>query len=68
VQKSDGFEEGCSKLLNPLLYSHIDTLCQLAMFALLIETIFVQTVIQAFIMMAIIILAWLWAHSYQDEK
>jgi hypothetical protein len=69
VPKPTGFEEGSSKLLNPYFFDrHLDRLCQLALIALTVETIFVQTIIQAFILIQVILMAGLWAHSYNDER
>jgi hypothetical protein len=61
-------ERTTSRLLNPIFDRHLDSLCQLAMFALAIETIFVQTIIQAFILILLVGKVAIWAHNLNDEK
>lgn len=61
-------EKKTSRLLNPIFDNHLDRLCQLAMLAIAIETIFVQTIIQAFILILLIAKVTIWAHNVPDEK
>jgi hypothetical protein len=61
-------EKNTSRLLNPIFDRHLDRLCQLAMLAIAVETIFVQTIIQAFILIILIAKVTIWAHNVADEK
>ena len=68
-KKKTGIDEKItSRLLNPIFDRHLDRLCLLAMLAIAIETIFVQTIIQAFILIFLIAKVTIRVHNVPDEK
>lgn len=61
-------DDKTKKLLHPIIDSHTEKLCWLALAALAIETIFVPTIIQAFILLVIIVKMGIWAYKVEDKE
>ena len=68
VQRVTTTDETTSRLLHSYFNTHLDIICQLSLAALVVETIFLQTVIQAFILVMLILKLNVWAFNMSDNR
>ena len=66
--KAVTIDEGTSYLLHPAFEKQQEKLCIFAIFLLAISTIFIQTIIQAFILILILGLWYNWANDQLDKN